>query len=410
MTLSRRAMCGTLATLAAGAVVAPARGDVTSSDAIALPDRANFTLDHVYLNAAYTHPLGRNVCSAGEAFLRSRVTDPDRAWPEDNPRDRAVAGFASLINAAPQDIAVVPSTMEGENLIVVALDLNKTTAVVTDAYHYSLPLYGALQNRGIPVAIATPRNHRIDLSEMERLIDHSTRLVAVSAVSSDTGFTHDLKALCEIAHRKGALVYADIIQAVGAVLFDVRSTGVDFCCAGTYKWLMGDFGVGFLYVRPDRLEHLERVMVGWRQYESYTSHIYPFDPPGRVGVEYTLGSSTAARFEVSTPDWGGLAVVEASLAYLRRIGVDRIARYRAPLLERLQAELPSRGFESLTPPGSNAPLVVFAFEGAARRLGPALAAARIKVQLYKNRIRISPSVYNDMGDIDQLMRVIATVT
>jgi len=64
----------------------------------------------------------------------------------------------------------------------------------------------------------------------------------------------------------------------------------------------------------------------------------------------------------------------------------------------------------LTPPGSEAPLVVFALEGAARRLEPALAAARIKVQLYKNRIRISPSVYNDMGDVDQLMRVIATVT
>ena len=353
MTISRRAMCGTLATLAAGAVVTPARS--MSSDAIALPDQANFALDHVYLNAAYTHPLGHNVCSAGETFLRSRMTDPDRAWPQNNSRDRAVAAFASLINAAPEDIAVVPSTLEGENLIIAALYLNKKTAVVTDAYHYSLPLYGELRKGGIPVAIATPRHHRIELEEMERLIDHSTRLVAVSAVSSDTGFIHDLKALCEIAHRKGAWVYADIIQAVGAVPFDARATGVDFCCAGTYKWLMGDFGVGFLYVRPDRLADLERVMVGWRQYESYVSHIYPFDPPGHVGVEYTLGSSTAARFEVSTPDWGGLAVVEESLAYLRRIGVDRIARHRAPLLERLRSELPSRGFEALTRQGVRLP-------------------------------------------------------
>jgi len=426
MTLSRRAMCGSLATLTAAAAVAPARsaasarsvatacgvaparGVASHDGTITLPDKANFPLDHVYLNAAYTHPLSRAAYNAGEQFLRARMTDPDREWPDNNARDRAVAAFASLINAAPEEIAVVPSTMEGENLIVASLGLDKTKGVVTDAFHYSLPLYGELKKRGVPVAIASPRNNRIELDDLERLIGPSTRLVAVSAVSSDTGFAHDLKSLCEMAHRKGALVYADIIQAAGAVPLDVKATGVDFCCTGTYKWLMGDFGVAFLYVRPDRLKELERVQVGWRQYEGYASHIYPFDPPGSVGVEYTLGSSTAARFEVSTPSWEGLAVVEESLAYLHRIGVDRIARHRAPLLERLQSELPALGLEALTPPGSQSPIVVFALEGAAHRLDAALTAAKIKVQTYRNRIRISPSVYNDMTDIEQLLRVIAS--
>ena len=98
-----------------------------------------------------------------------------------------------------------------------------------------------------------------------------------------------------------------------------------------------------------------------------------------------------------------------SLTYLHRIGVDRIARHRAPMLERLQSALPELGLESLTPPLSQTPLAVFALEGAAQRLGPTLTAAKIKVQLYRNRIRISPSVYNDMEDIDRLLRVIASV-
>jgi selenocysteine lyase/cysteine desulfurase len=54
-------------------------------------------------------------------------------------------------------------------------------------------------------------------------------------------------------------------------------------------------------------------------------------------------------------------------------------------------------------------MAVFSFEGAAKRLGPALATAKIKVQLYRNRIRISPSVYNDMSDIEQLLRAVASV-
>jgi selenocysteine lyase/cysteine desulfurase len=408
MTISRRALCGSLATLTAAAVVAPARGAATHDGKTALPDKANFPLDHIYLNAAYTHPFGRFAFKAGETFLHARMRDPNRPWPDNNARDAAVAAFARLINAAPEDIAVVPSTMEGENLIVQSLGLDKTTGVTTDAYHYSLPLYGELEKRGVPVAIAAPRDNRIELDDLERLISPSTRLVAVSAVSSDTGFAHDLKSLCDMAHSKGALVYADIIQAAGAVPLDVKATGVDFCCAGTYKWLMGDFGIAFLYVRPDRLKELQRVQIGWRQYEDYTSHIYPFDPPGSTGVDYTLGSTTAARFEVSTPSWEALAVAEQSLAYLHRIGVDNIARHRTPLLERLHSALPAMGMKALTPSTHQTPLAVFSFEGAAKRLGPALTAAKIKVQLYRNRVRISPSVYNDMADIEQLLRVVAS--
>ena len=71
-----------------------------------------------------------------------------------------------------------------------------------------------------------------------------TKLVAVSLVSMINGFQHDLKALCDIAHSRGALVYADIIQGAGAVPIDVHAWGVDFCACATYKWLMGDFGVG----------------------------------------------------------------------------------------------------------------------------------------------------------------------
>ena len=338
------------------------------------------------------------------------MNDPNRPWPDNNARDAAVAAFARLINASPEDIAVVPSTMEGENLIVQSLDLDKTTGVTTDAYHYSLPLYGELEKRGVPVAIAAPRDNRIELDDLERLVTTSTRLVAVSAVSSDTGFAHDLKPLCDMAHGKGALVYADIIQAAGAVPLDVKATGIDFCCAGAYKWLMADFGIAFLYVRPDRLKELQRVQVGWRQYEDYTSHIYPFDPPGTPGVDYTLGSTTAARFEVSTPSWEALAVAEQSLAYLEKIGVDTIARHRAPMLEHLHSALPAMGLKALTPSVSQTPIAVFSFEGAAKRLGPAFETAKIKVQLYRNRIRISPSVYNDMSDIEQLLRTIASVT
>ncbi len=75
------------------------------------------------------------------------------------------------------------------------------------------------------------------------------------------------------------------------------------------------------------------------------------------------------------------------------------------MLDRLQAELPKLGFEPLTP-DRGGPIVSYAFRDAAKRFGSALAAAKIKISVYENMIRISPSVYNDMEDIERLLRVL----
>ena len=76
-------------------------------------------------------------------------------------------------------------------------------------------------------------------------------------------------------------------------------------------------------------------------------------------------------------------------------------------MERLQQELPRRGFEPLTPADSAGPITVFAYKGAAERFGTALRDAGIQISTYENRIRISPSVYNDMEDVEKLLRILA---
>lgn len=374
-----------------------------------LPDKANFAFEGVYLDAAYTHPMSLVARSGYLEFLGHRVSDDRRIGPGNNDRDEAVALFAKLINADPAELAVVPSTMEGENRIAAALGLGQTAGVVTDALHYdaSLVLYGELAKRGMPLKVVAPRGGGIDLADVEAAISKSTRLIAVSLVSATTGFQYDLKALCDLAHSKGALVYADIIQAAGAVPIDVKASGVDFCCCGSYKWLMGDFGTAFLYVRPDRLSKLRRVQVGWRQVRRQVTHVFPFDTPGSALGEWELGSNTASVFEVSTPAWGALACLTRSLTYIQSIGVEAIMRHRKPLLDRLRQELPKRGFSPLTPPDSSGPILVFSYKGAAARFGKALRDARIQISVYENRIRISPSVYNDLDDIEKLLRVLS---
>jgi selenocysteine lyase/cysteine desulfurase len=375
---------------------------------VSLPDKANFTFEGTHLNAAYTHPVGKRTRDAIDSYTQARMREAGRNWPARNSRDEAVALFAQLINASPGEIAIVPSTLEGENLVAASLGLGPHAGVVTNPFHYdaSLVMYGELHRHGMPLAVIAPRGNKLELADLEAAISSETRLVAVSLVSSDTGFTLDLKAVCEIAHRKDALVYADIIQAAGAIPVDVKATGVDFCCAGMYKYLMGEFGAAFLYVRAERLPQLKRVQVGWRQVKSLTRHFLPYDPPGPVIGDWQLGTDTASVFEVSTPDWAALATIVGSLNYIHDIGVDEIVRHRAPLLSRLQEELPKHGFGQLTPPEHQGPYVVFSYEGAGERFGHSLETARIFVTLNKNKLRIAPSVYSDMDDLERLLEIL----
>jgi selenocysteine lyase/cysteine desulfurase len=406
MDISRRSLLAGLGGLSA--VSLPALAGATeevSTSAPLLPDKESFPIQGVYLNAAYTHPLGSAAYESAERYLASRVR---QGLPADNPRDAAVALYAKLINAEPAEITVVPSTMVGENLIASAVGLDKSAGVVTDALHFdpSLVLYGELNRRGVPLSVVAPRSLRVELADVEAAISKTTRLIAISLVASKTGFTHDLKALCDLAHSHNVLVYADMIQAAGAMPIDVKESGVDFCCSGTYKFLMGDFGLAFLYVRADRLQSLERVQVGWRQVRNKTSHVLPFEPAGPPLGSWTLGTDTAGLFEVSNAAWPSLAVVVGSLNYIRSVGVRAIAAHRQPLIDRLQDELPRHGFLPLTPRGSPGPIVSFAYRGSAQRFDKKLAAAKVKISTYENRIRLSPSVYNNMEDVNKVISLL----
>jgi selenocysteine lyase/cysteine desulfurase len=302
----------------------------------------------------------------------------------------------------------VPSTTVGENLIASGLGLpNAGGNVVTDALHFegSLYQYGAMGKQGLDVRIVRPGEWRIQLNDLDRVIDSKTKLVALSLVSMINGFQQDLKAVCDLAHSRGALVYVDAVQAIGAVPFDVRASGVDFCACSSYKWLMGDMGLGFLYVREDLLDRIQRTQYGYRQLSKMQYHVFPHDPPGDAIMDWTQSPDAAGHFEVGTISNTTVACLLFSLNYIKKLGVENIQSYRQPMLRRLEAEMPRLGFEPMTPHGSTSPITTFAKKDT-REIAQRLRRANVDIAVYPNRIRISPSVYNDQKDIDKLLEAL----
>ena len=180
----------------------------------------------------------------------------------------------------------------------------------------------------------------------------------------------------------------------------MRALGIDFASAGTYKWLMGERGFGFLYVRE---EHQGTVLpttrYGHRQVTNFNRAQLTWEPlPG------------AAMYES-----GGIPVllaacVSAGIDYVNALGIDRIRAHARPLTDRLQDELPPLGYPPLTPRGTETPIVAFGVKDAAAT-EKALKAGRIAATVIanENRLRLSVSVFNNHDDIDRTVAVLKRI-
>jgi selenocysteine lyase/cysteine desulfurase len=205
-------------------------------------------------------------------------------------------------------------------------------------------------------------------------------------------------------------VYADIIQAAGNTPIDVRASGLDFASCSSFKWLMGDFGLGFLYVKEELLDTVvKRVQYGYFQGRKTRSYFLPGDPPPPApNTPYTweLGTDAAAHFETGTMAYGVGHVLAESLPYIMQLGVENILAWRQPMLKRLRTEMSRLGFPCITPPESTSALISFTVKDAAD-VRARLLKAKINASVARHYVRFSPSVYNDMNDIDKVLEALS---
>lgn len=383
-----------------------ARASAAPSGARALPDRTAFAWTNItYLDNGSQHPMPLASKAAIETYLAKRMLDP-AAQTFEIDEDGVRAKFARLINAEPDEIAYVQSTTAGEQMVLRALDLPASGGhIVTDTLHFfgSLPLYEEMERQGCEVTWLKPVDGRIRIADMRAAVRKGTKLVALSLVSTINGFEHDLKAVCDIAHAAGALVYADIIHAAGCMPVDVKASGVDFAACASYKWLMGDFGLGFLYVRKDVLPRLKRANYGYEGLGSAASHMLPLDPPGERVMDYSFRPDATGAFALGTHSFTVVAQLGPSLDYIVALGIPAIQAHARTITDRLKEELPKRGYPLMTPPEARAPIVTCVLADARKRLTEPMKAANVRITMGGNRFRLTPSVQTTMADVDRFL-------
>ncbi len=408
MLVDRRRFLLTTAALAAGSGLSAASASTPggrTGGALGAGARADFPVadSMTYLNSAGQHPLGLPMLRAMERHLHS-VTygqGEGRAYFSRQDQRALKEVFGELIHAAPDEVAFVQSTSDGENIVVAGLDLPRRGGnVVVDDLHFttSLYMYKTLEARGLELRVVKHRDGRIPLEAMERAIDGDTRLVSMALVSNINGYMHDVPAISALAHQRGAYLYADFIQAVGALPVDVEAMGIDFAAASTYKWLMAERGFGLFYVRRDlQGDVLPTTRWGHRQVTGFDRNKLTWEQiPG------------AARYETGNISEPLAAAALAGIRYIAKLGVENIVSHAQHLVGRLQDELPRLGYGSLTPSNTGTPIVAFHTgdpEDTRRRLHE--NNIRVTVVAPEQRMRVSVSVFNTDEDVDRLVAALS---
>ncbi|HZX67792.1 MAG TPA: aminotransferase class V-fold PLP-dependent enzyme [Candidatus Elarobacter sp.] len=307
--------------------------------------------------------------------------------------------IAEFVGGKGDEIALLRNTGDCATVLAQGLDLGPGDEVVTQANEFGSNAYPwlALRARGVTVTMIDAPNERMTPDVLRRFVSPRTKVVAVSWVTFDDGYRHDLGALAEVAHANGALCVVDVMQGLGAFPLDVAATGVDAIYAGGAKWLMALQGVSFLWLRSALLDRVALRMPGWRS----VADMWDF-------LDYDQSPApNATRYEGGTVNILGALSLATSIDVLADAGVERIAAHVIALTDRLADGLSVRGWTVLSDRSCNevkSGIVTFRRDDVDPvALGKRLGAAGICVTYRPSGIRVAPHGHNTPDEIDAIL-------
>lgn len=364
------------------------------------------TKEKAFLAHAAVCALPQRVASAMQDYAtRCTQGDQEEVMPENLLAETRQLG-AQLINAKPEEVALVGPTSLGLSLVANGLSFrrNENVLVYFDDYPSNVYPWMALADRGVEVRFLNIRElGKLRYIDIIGQIDEQTRMVAIASCHFISGWRVELEALGKYLRSKNILFCVDGIQTLGA--FPTTVEYIDFMAADAHKWLLGPCAAGLLYVRKELQDRLMPTVYGWHNVKC----------PNFVAQEEFAFRNDARRYEAGSPNLIGIAGMHAGLKLLLDVGVESIGREllrkRAWLVPQLQA----KGYTVLqadAPTQNASGIVTFTQAGAdLTALHQKLRTNGVHTSLRTDRqqkqyIRVSPHFYNTDEELAKLVSLL----
>jgi cysteine desulfurase/selenocysteine lyase len=324
---------------------------------------------------------------------------------------------ARLLNAAPDEIALMENATVAWQMAFYALPFSKGDRILTAEAEYAANYVAFLQvaNRtGVAIdVVPSDASGELDVDALERMIDERVKLIAITWVPTNGGLVNPAAAVGKIARAHGIPYLLDACQAVGQMVVDVEAIGCDMLSGTGRKFLRGPRGTGFLYVGRKMLQRLEPPMI---------DH---FAAPWVSRDAFRLRDD-ARRFETWENNYAARLGLGAAVDYALDIGIGPIERRCRMLADRLRGGLASiRGIRvrdlgrapgaivSFTVEGYEAEAVVSDAAAAGITIGasdPSSTRIDAEIRSLPPLVRASPHYYNTEAEIDRLITRLAGLT
>jgi selenocysteine lyase/cysteine desulfurase len=361
-----------------------------------------------YLNCGYMSPLMKRVRHAGAAGLE-RKSHPWEIVPRDffGGSDALRSACAELLNARADDIAIVPAASYGVSTAARNLPLTQgqNVIVVEDQFPSNVyPWRERAKESGARVrTVPRPRQGGWTRAVLDA-IDGDTAVVALPHCHWTDGGLFDLQRIGEVCRANGIALSLDVTQSLGVLPLDVQQVKPDFLACAAYKWLLGPYSIGLLYVSERWQQVGAPIEHNWihRRNAEHFARLVDYQDDFEPG---------ARRFDVG--ERSNFALVPAAEAGIRQIlewGVDNVCETIEFIADRIVEQLRPLGLTAL-PKSERAPhyLGMQMESGLPPDLLPRLAERKVYVSVRGSSIRITPHLYNSEADIDRLVDALKAV-
>jgi selenocysteine lyase/cysteine desulfurase len=326
-------------------------------------------------------------------------------WSILEPQSETVrTGLADIFGCDREEIAITRNASESLEIILMGLDMKSGDEILTTTQDYPRMLTTLRQReqreglvlRMIKVPIA-PKNLDDITAEFEKAITPKTRVILISHVINLTGQVVPVKSICNLAKSKGIEVVVDGAHAFAHFDFKQADIGCDYYGTSLHKWLFAPKGTGLLYVKKDKIEKLWPLMAADK---SQKSDIRKFEEIGTHPAAPRLAIGEAILYHTGM----GAKRKEERLRYLSRYWMNKLK------------DLPNIQFHTSWEPNQSCGIANVEIVGI--EPGPLSTYLMDKHKLFTTAIvhpefkglRITPSVYTTLKELDRFCDVMETVS
>ena len=361
--------------------------------------------DVAYLNCAYMSPLLHSAIEAGIGGMRAKA----RPWtitPTDFFSDVEIVRrlAATIIGCDANDISLVPAASYGIATAMQNLSLASNQEILVLEEQFPSNVYGwmELARRSGAKLKTVPRPADDDWTQaILNAINSKTALAALPHCHWTDGSLIDLELVSVSLRKYDAALVVDATQSLGAMPLDINRIQPDFLVAACYKWLLGPYSTGILYVAPKH-QNGQPIEPGWANRagsEDFTALVNYRDEYQAGARRFDMGQRS--NFALLPPlivgfqqiiDWGVDAIQETIT------GMTDIIANRA---EENGLRIGNRSHRAGHFLGVRLP------GGVPSNLTVELASHGVFVSVRGDSVRVTPHLYNNSDDVDRLFEFLA---